>query len=89
MARNDVLKHSMPSFFSLQQEMTCCCILWHCISCCSMVHHAMALFAVLQPCLLSYLPQGFGEKTINLCGIGHHSGIMAVVLALLVAVFFV
>jgi len=56
-----------------------------------MVHHAVALFAVLWSCLVMVLLQGWGgggQKTINLCDIGCHSGEVAVVMALLVVVFF-
>jgi len=50
-----------------------------------MVCHAMVSFAVLCPFFVMVLLRGWG--TINLCGIGHHDGIVAVILALLVVAF--
>ena len=85
-AKNHALQHLMPLFFVLQQEMMCCCIPWHCTSCCGMVHYTVALFTVLRngasPC---YCKDWWG--TINLCSIGCHSSVVTVIWALLVVVF--
>jgi len=63
-------------------------VLLYSVALCIMVHHAIVSFFVLWPCLFMVLLQGGGQKTINLCGVGHRGGvIVAVMMALLVIVF--
>ncbi len=61
-------------------------MLLHSMALCIMVCCAMALFTVLWPCFAVLLLQGWGK--INLCSIGYHGGVVVVILALFVVVFF-
>jgi len=77
-----IVFHSVARNDVPQHSVALCIILQHGVSCHGVVCCAVAMFGVL-------LLRGW-EITINLCSIGgHHSGIVAAILALLVVVFFV
>ncbi len=82
-ARNDMLLHSMAL----------CIMLQHGVSRCGIVHCAMAMFCCHATARIwgkDNQPVWCSSKDlggINLCGVGCHDGIAAVVLALVVVVF--